>query len=91
LGISWSVSAESAEPNRAKGQMKNKYIKKMKPIKITVKNFYGEAWINVVCLANEAYALGELFKTKKDASLKYPSLIDNKYKKIVKVWLVEAL
>jgi hypothetical protein len=64
---------------------------KNKPIKLTVKNIYGSAWVNVVCLAKEAYVLSEMFNTKKEASSKYPSLVNNKYKKTVKVWLVEAL
>jgi len=75
-----------------KGQMRNKNVKKMKPITIKVKNFYGEAWLNVIDLHNiDSIVLEKLHKTKADAEKEFPRWVSKVNKKIVKVWLVEAL
>ena len=72
--------------------MRNKHIKKMKPITIKVKNFYGDAWINVVQNApNDFYVFNKLHFSKQEAVKEFPALVNKECRKTVKVWLVEAL
>lgn len=68
-----------------------KRIKKMKPISIKVKDFYGVAWLNVIDLHGDNIVLERLYKTKGEAEKDYPRWVSKKNKRIVKVWLVEAL
>ena len=64
----------------------------MEPITIKVKNFYGDAWVNVVVVSpDNFYVMDKIYKTKKDAVKDFPCMVDKKNKKTVKVWLVEAL
>ena len=78
--------------NRVKGQMRNKHIKKMTPISIKVKNFYGDAWVNVV-KTNPAdfYVFNKLHFSKQEAVKEFPAVVKKEVRKTVKVWLVEAL
>ena len=87
LGIGWLGSAPLVELNRVKGQMKNK-----KPITIKVKNFYGDAWINVVQNAYmDFYVFNKLHFSKQEAVKEFPAVVKKECRKTVKVWLVEAL
>lgn len=70
----------------------NKHIKKMTPISIKVKNFYGDAWLNVVQNApNDFYVLNKFFFSKEEAVKDFPAIVKKECRKTVKVWLVEAL
>jgi len=70
-----------------KGQMKSKT-----PISIKVKNFYGDAWLNVVQNApNDFYVFNKLHFSKQEAVKEFPAVVDKAKRKTVKVWLVEAL
>lgn len=69
-----------------KGQMKNK-----KPITIKVKNFYGEAWVNVVDNGTQRYVMDKMYMSKSNAEKNYPALVRKEFRKTVKVWLVEAV
>ena len=72
--------------------MRNKAIKKMTPITIKVKNFYGDSWINVVKNApNDFYVFNKLHFSKEEAVKEFPAVVKKECRKTVKVWLVEAL
>lgn len=69
---------------------KTKKIERL-PLKITAKNFYGNAWINVIEFGStlKPIVIEKFYKTKKAAKEAYPAMVDRKFQRIVKVMLVE--
>jgi hypothetical protein len=65
--------------------------KKPKPIVIKVDKVYGQYWLNVIDIGDENIVMDHLFKTKTEALIAYPTLVDKKNRKIARVWVVSAL
>lgn len=60
-----------------------------KTLKITAKNFYDSAWVNVIVLDKNKFVMPFLYRTKQEALNDYPSLVKKDNRKTVKVMLVE--